>query len=207
MSPDLIVIVHTLFWSRQPNANRRFVRRPQASPGDAGRVTAGRRLKQRLFPGTWRTGEREGLHQPGPSGRTPCFQVTQHLCHRCFSSRSWSITLNYAHGVQLPAGQRRGPDPLQGGRQRWEVAQGHGRQVGLIPRTLTLPLETPPSPPPPGLNNRYYQHLCRTGKDGYIQVDGGAAVHGQSRGRSIMVNTKGNVYLGESPVSRPAFKL
>ncbi|XP_029690402.1 basement membrane-specific heparan sulfate proteoglycan core protein isoform X5 [Takifugu rubripes] len=39
----------------------------------------------------------------------------------------------------------------------------------------------------------------RTGKDGYIQIDGGAAVHGQSRGRSIMVNTKGNVYLGGAP--------
>lgn len=41
--------------------------------------------------------------------------------------------------------------------------------------------------------------LCRTGKDGYVQIDGGAAVHGQSRGRSIMVNTKGSVYLGEPP--------
>lgn len=46
--------------------------------------------------------------------------------------------------------------------------------------------------------------LCRTGKDGYIQVDGGAAVHGQSRGRSTIVNTKGDLYLGESPASRPA---
>uniref|UniRef100_H3D4F7 Heparan sulfate proteoglycan 2 n=1 Tax=Tetraodon nigroviridis TaxID=99883 RepID=H3D4F7_TETNG len=39
----------------------------------------------------------------------------------------------------------------------------------------------------------------RTGKDGYVQIDGGAAVHGQSRGRSIMVNTKGSVYLGGAP--------
>lgn len=38
---------------------------------------------------------------------------------------------------------------------------------------------------------------CRTGKDGYIQIDGGAAQHGQSKGRSLMVNTKGSIYLGE----------
>ncbi|XP_045897684.1 basement membrane-specific heparan sulfate proteoglycan core protein-like [Micropterus dolomieu] len=39
----------------------------------------------------------------------------------------------------------------------------------------------------------------RTGKDGYIQIDGGAAQHGQSRGRSLMVNTKGSIYLGGAP--------
>ncbi|XP_073326188.1 basement membrane-specific heparan sulfate proteoglycan core protein [Pagrus major] len=39
----------------------------------------------------------------------------------------------------------------------------------------------------------------RTGKDGYIQVDGGAALHGQSKGRSLMVNTKGSIYLGGAP--------
>lgn len=39
--------------------------------------------------------------------------------------------------------------------------------------------------------------LYRTGKDGFIQVDGGAAVRGQSKGRSIMVNTNGSIYLGE----------
>ncbi|KAM6928878.1 basement membrane-specific heparan sulfate proteoglycan core protein isoform 8-T8 [Lycodopsis pacificus] len=39
----------------------------------------------------------------------------------------------------------------------------------------------------------------RTGKDGYIQIDGGAALHGQSKGRSLMVNTKGSVYLGGAP--------
>lgn len=38
---------------------------------------------------------------------------------------------------------------------------------------------------------------CRTGKDGYIQIDGGAALHGQSKGKSLMVNTKGSIYLGE----------
>lgn len=32
-----------------------------------------------------------------------------------------------------------------------------------------------------------------------MQVDGGAAVRGQSRGRSMMVNTKGSIYLGEAP--------
>ncbi|XP_064813862.1 basement membrane-specific heparan sulfate proteoglycan core protein-like, partial [Oncorhynchus masou masou] len=35
----------------------------------------------------------------------------------------------------------------------------------------------------------------RTGKQGYIQIDGGAIQQGQSQGKSIMVNTKGNVYL------------
>ncbi|XP_078111883.1 basement membrane-specific heparan sulfate proteoglycan core protein isoform X4 [Sander vitreus] len=39
----------------------------------------------------------------------------------------------------------------------------------------------------------------RTGKDGYIQIDGGAALHGQSKGKSLMVNTKGNLYLGGAP--------
>ncbi|KAI3356952.1 hypothetical protein L3Q82_003588 [Scortum barcoo] len=39
----------------------------------------------------------------------------------------------------------------------------------------------------------------RTGKDGYIQIDGGASLHGQSKGRSLMVNTKGSIYLGGAP--------
>ncbi|XP_069382459.1 basement membrane-specific heparan sulfate proteoglycan core protein isoform X24 [Paralichthys olivaceus] len=39
----------------------------------------------------------------------------------------------------------------------------------------------------------------RTGKDGYIQIDGGAALHGQSKGKSLMVNTKGSIYLGGAP--------
>ncbi|KAK5864266.1 hypothetical protein PBY51_001220 [Eleginops maclovinus] len=39
----------------------------------------------------------------------------------------------------------------------------------------------------------------RTGKDGYIQIDGGAELHGQSKGRSLMVNTKGSLYLGGAP--------
>ncbi|KAL6119478.1 hspg2 [Pungitius sinensis] len=39
----------------------------------------------------------------------------------------------------------------------------------------------------------------RTGKNGYIQIDGGAELSGQSKGRSLMVNTKGSVYLGGAP--------
>ncbi|XP_049611156.2 basement membrane-specific heparan sulfate proteoglycan core protein isoform X2 [Syngnathus scovelli] len=39
----------------------------------------------------------------------------------------------------------------------------------------------------------------RAGKDGYIQIDGDAALHGQSKGKSIMVNTKGPLYLGGAP--------
>ncbi|XP_071333360.1 basement membrane-specific heparan sulfate proteoglycan core protein isoform X1 [Trachinotus anak] len=39
----------------------------------------------------------------------------------------------------------------------------------------------------------------RTGKDGYIQIDGGATHHGQSKGKSLMVNTKGSIYLGGAP--------
>ncbi|XP_061650010.1 basement membrane-specific heparan sulfate proteoglycan core protein isoform X12 [Phyllopteryx taeniolatus] len=39
----------------------------------------------------------------------------------------------------------------------------------------------------------------RTGKDGYIQIDGGSVLHGQSKGKSIMVNTKGHLYLGGAP--------
>ncbi|XP_029911416.1 basement membrane-specific heparan sulfate proteoglycan core protein isoform X2 [Myripristis murdjan] len=39
----------------------------------------------------------------------------------------------------------------------------------------------------------------RTGKDGYIQIDKGATRHGQSKGKSLMVNTKGSIYLGGAP--------
>ncbi|XP_062314893.1 basement membrane-specific heparan sulfate proteoglycan core protein isoform X7 [Osmerus eperlanus] len=39
----------------------------------------------------------------------------------------------------------------------------------------------------------------RTGKDGYIRVDGGDIRPGQSKGRSLMVNTKGSIYLGGAP--------
>ncbi|XP_055079317.1 basement membrane-specific heparan sulfate proteoglycan core protein isoform X9 [Periophthalmus magnuspinnatus] len=39
----------------------------------------------------------------------------------------------------------------------------------------------------------------RTGKDGYIQIDGEPALHGQSKGKSLMVNTKGSIYLGGAP--------
>ncbi|KAL0158149.1 hypothetical protein M9458_046225, partial [Cirrhinus mrigala] len=35
----------------------------------------------------------------------------------------------------------------------------------------------------------------RTGKQGYLQIDGGSVQRGQSQGSSIMVNTKGNIYL------------
>ncbi|KAM9343546.1 basement membrane-specific heparan sulfate proteoglycan core protein [Pholidichthys leucotaenia] len=39
----------------------------------------------------------------------------------------------------------------------------------------------------------------RTGKDGYIQIDGGPMLRGQSKGKSVMVNTKGSIYLGGAP--------
>uniref|UniRef100_A0A673C7V2 Heparan sulfate proteoglycan 2 n=1 Tax=Sphaeramia orbicularis TaxID=375764 RepID=A0A673C7V2_9TELE len=39
----------------------------------------------------------------------------------------------------------------------------------------------------------------RTGKDGYIQIDGEPTLHGQSKGKSLMVNTKGSIYLGGAP--------
>ncbi|XP_024915374.1 basement membrane-specific heparan sulfate proteoglycan core protein isoform X3 [Cynoglossus semilaevis] len=39
----------------------------------------------------------------------------------------------------------------------------------------------------------------RVGKEGYITVDGGYPIHGQSRGKSLMVNTKGSIYLGGTP--------
>uniref|UniRef100_A0AAY5F379 Uncharacterized protein n=1 Tax=Electrophorus electricus TaxID=8005 RepID=A0AAY5F379_ELEEL len=39
----------------------------------------------------------------------------------------------------------------------------------------------------------------RTGKQGYIQVDGRTLRLGQSQGKSIMVNTKGNMYIGGAP--------
>ncbi|KAJ8360629.1 hypothetical protein SKAU_G00171540 [Synaphobranchus kaupii] len=39
----------------------------------------------------------------------------------------------------------------------------------------------------------------RTGKQGYLQVDGGAPQRGQSQGKMIMVDTKGNIFLGGAP--------
>ncbi|KAJ8260293.1 hypothetical protein GJAV_G00179310 [Gymnothorax javanicus] len=39
----------------------------------------------------------------------------------------------------------------------------------------------------------------RTGKQGYLQVDGGSPRRGQSKGRMIMVDTKGNIFLGGAP--------
>ncbi|XP_075331347.1 basement membrane-specific heparan sulfate proteoglycan core protein isoform X3 [Odontesthes bonariensis] len=39
----------------------------------------------------------------------------------------------------------------------------------------------------------------RTGKDGYVQIDGGETLRGQSKGKSLMVNTKGSLYLGGAP--------
>lgn len=38
--------------------------------------------------------------------------------------------------------------------------------------------------------------INRRGKDGYIKIDEGSEQGGQSQGSSIMVNTKGNIYLG-----------
>ncbi|MEQ2221121.1 hypothetical protein ILYODFUR_012472, partial [Ilyodon furcidens] len=38
---------------------------------------------------------------------------------------------------------------------------------------------------------------ARVGKYGYIQIDEGDKQHGQSKGPSLMVNTKGSIYLGE----------
>uniref|UniRef100_A0A3B4GZM7 Heparan sulfate proteoglycan 2 n=1 Tax=Pundamilia nyererei TaxID=303518 RepID=A0A3B4GZM7_9CICH len=45
-------------------------------------------------------------------------------------------------------------------------------------------------------DGRWHKITAVTGKDGYIQVDGGAKLHGQSKGKSLMVNTKGSIYLG-----------
>ncbi|XP_057175223.1 basement membrane-specific heparan sulfate proteoglycan core protein isoform X6 [Triplophysa rosa] len=39
----------------------------------------------------------------------------------------------------------------------------------------------------------------RTNKHGYIQIDGGFFQRGQSQGNSVMVNTKGIIYLGGAP--------
>jgi len=48
-----------------------------------------------------------------------------------------------------------------------------------------------------GLSCAVFLLTRRTGKDGYVQIDGGEALRGQSKGRSLMVNTKGSLYLGE----------
>ncbi|XP_069039964.1 basement membrane-specific heparan sulfate proteoglycan core protein isoform X5 [Lepisosteus oculatus] len=39
----------------------------------------------------------------------------------------------------------------------------------------------------------------RTGRQGSIQIDGGQPVRGESEGRNVMVDTKGNIYLGGAP--------
>uniref|UniRef100_A0A3B3CG13 Heparan sulfate proteoglycan 2 n=1 Tax=Oryzias melastigma TaxID=30732 RepID=A0A3B3CG13_ORYME len=45
-------------------------------------------------------------------------------------------------------------------------------------------------------DGRWHKITAVTGKDGYIQIDGEDQVHGQSKGKSLMVNTKGSIYLG-----------
>lgn len=51
------------------------------------------------------------------------------------------------------------------------------------------------------VNDRQWHKITavRTGKHGYLQIDGGSVQRGQSQGKSIMVNTKGNIYLGGAP--------
>uniref|UniRef100_A0A8C9WAM4 Heparan sulfate proteoglycan 2 n=1 Tax=Scleropages formosus TaxID=113540 RepID=A0A8C9WAM4_SCLFO len=39
----------------------------------------------------------------------------------------------------------------------------------------------------------------RTGSQGYLQIDGQQISRGQSQGKSVMVNTKGNIFLGGAP--------
>ncbi|XP_015241296.1 PREDICTED: basement membrane-specific heparan sulfate proteoglycan core protein isoform X8 [Cyprinodon variegatus] len=39
----------------------------------------------------------------------------------------------------------------------------------------------------------------RDGKNGSVRIDGGETQHGKSKGESLMVNTKGNIYLGGAP--------
>ncbi|XP_072887750.1 basement membrane-specific heparan sulfate proteoglycan core protein isoform X3 [Hemitrygon akajei] len=39
----------------------------------------------------------------------------------------------------------------------------------------------------------------REGKSGYVQVDGGEIVRGESKGDKVMVNTNGSIYLGGAP--------
>lgn len=39
----------------------------------------------------------------------------------------------------------------------------------------------------------------RTGRHGYLQINGGSVHQGQSKGKSVMVDTKGNIYLGGAP--------
>ncbi|XP_072101165.1 basement membrane-specific heparan sulfate proteoglycan core protein isoform X3 [Mobula birostris] len=39
----------------------------------------------------------------------------------------------------------------------------------------------------------------REGKSGYVQVDGGKVVRGESKGDKVMVNTSGSIYLGGAP--------
>lgn len=39
----------------------------------------------------------------------------------------------------------------------------------------------------------------RTGRHGYLQINGGSVHRGQSKGKSVMVDTKGNIYLGGAP--------
>ncbi|KAK9515159.1 hypothetical protein VZT92_025826 [Zoarces viviparus] len=75
---------------------------------------------------------------------------------------------------------------LQNGHLVFSYQLGSGEAVILSRRTIN--------------DGRWHKVTAvRTGKDGYIQIDGGAALHGQSKGRSLMVNTKGSVYLGGAP--------
>ncbi|XP_076839971.1 basement membrane-specific heparan sulfate proteoglycan core protein isoform X4 [Brachyhypopomus gauderio] len=51
------------------------------------------------------------------------------------------------------------------------------------------------------IDDRHWHKIIavRTGKQGYVQVDGGTLRRGQSQGKSVMVNTKGSIYVGGAP--------
>uniref|UniRef100_A0A3B3VSB1 Heparan sulfate proteoglycan 2 n=1 Tax=Poecilia latipinna TaxID=48699 RepID=A0A3B3VSB1_9TELE len=50
-------------------------------------------------------------------------------------------------------------------------------------------------------DGKWHKITAAVGKDGFIQIDGGDEQHGQSKGKSLMVNTKGSIYLGAPDIT------
>ncbi|KAM3617456.1 uncharacterized protein V6R79_006391 [Siganus canaliculatus] len=75
---------------------------------------------------------------------------------------------------------------LQNGHLVFSYQLGSGEAQILSPRSIN--------------DGRWHKITAvRVGKEGYIQIDGGAPLSGLSKGKSLMVNTKGSVYLGGAP--------
>uniref|UniRef100_A0AAY5ELG2 Heparan sulfate proteoglycan 2 n=1 Tax=Electrophorus electricus TaxID=8005 RepID=A0AAY5ELG2_ELEEL len=122
----------------------------------------------------------------GPHGTAPCGEFLSRAVPNTSDTQLRSPSLL---ALQEPGEQGRGKDFISLGLQN-----GH-----LVFRRRALQAINPHI-----VNDEWTFRLIvsvvnRTGKQGYIQVDGRTLRLGQSQGKSIMVNTKGNMYIGGAP--------